>query len=409
MSLAIAGSQFVKKTDTKTYSVSGIPVGYTLFDIALPNGWSIISTGAIIAGAQDFDFKVGIGSGTMKISYVNAGDIQAVFYDIFVASTKMGEQIAQNGAILIPTTSNIVPPVICGISRCSYTLEVFADEDNPDLELNNDNSDFYFYGNAAISSIVMVLQKLVNGVWTDSITFNSQAYGPFFAFGKHPDFSGNNFVDDFGKKYTGVFLNWITVLTNKGYGTYRMKITYLDIFANPPVIYYSQAEYKLYQWNCNKPNGTIKIQVFNQGLRGTLNDNAIQIDYSTGWQSEIRLRGLFLYKGSSYTKEYNQYGDADFNIYKPIVHEQSSKYVLTKLYVPAWLIWYLSTNVNQADTILITDYNTSNRFALVKTPVMADGDITLSENNLTDPTGSILIATKLNFVYAQNNLRKRNS
>ena len=189
---------------------------------------------------------------------------------------------------------------------------------------------------------------------------------------------------------------------------YRTKIVYTDI-ASSTSTYYSQAQYALYQWNCNKPNGTIRIETLNQGLRGTLNDNTIQIDYFTGWRSQIRLRGLFLYTKSDERLEFNQYGDADFNSIKPIINEQIPKFVLTKLNVPAWLVWYLSTNVKQADEILITDYNTSNRFTLIKTPVVSDGGLALNTTNLIDPTGDVNVALKLNFSYGQNNLRKRNS
>ncbi len=406
--IAITGPQFVRNGDDYIYIVTGINPTDLFLSATLPNGWDLVDFDPISGTTQNFYIEAGIGSGTFIFTYEVGGVITKFYYDVFCSSTRRGEQIAQNGAIFIPSSTNIVPPVICGISRCPYTLEVFADEDEPANELNNDKSDFYFYGNAGVASIAMTLQKLVSGTWTDSVVLNSSAYGSFFAFGKHPDFSGADFTDDFGKQYTGIFLNWLTVLQNKGFGTYRMKIVYTDIFAVAST-YYSQAQYALYQWNCYKPNGTVRIELFNEGLRGSLEDNRIQIDYSTGWRSQIRLRGLFLYKGSSYVKEYNQYGDADYNAFKPIIHEQSSKYSLTKLQVPAWLIWYLSTNVNQADSILITDYNTSNRFALVKTPVMSDGDIALNDNNLTDPTGSILISTKLNFAYSQNNLRKRNS
>ncbi len=408
MSLTIAGDQFVKKDVAKTYAVSGIPDGFVYNSIELPNGWVLAdSPGSIVAGNQNIYLTTGIGSGTIIITYWDGVVFQSVYLDVFCSSAKKGEEAKQSGALLIPS-SLVQVPSICEMVRCPYTLEVYADIANPDIEANNDKSDFYFPGNSGISSISLTLEKLINGVWTTSVIIINSTYGDFFAFGKHPDFSGNPFIDDFGNRYTGVFLNWLTVLTNKGYGMYRMKIIYTDIFTNVTTLY-SQSQYNLRPWSCDITDGTIRIDSLNQGLRGTLTDNTAQIDYSTGWNSQIRLRGIFLYTGSSYNKEFNQYGDSQYNINKPIIHEQIPKYSLTKLYVPAWIVWYLSTNVNQADEIRITDYNSANRFALIKTPVISEGDINIDPNNLMDSSQNILVMIDLNFVYAQNNLRKRNS
>ena len=409
MALGITGKQFVKIADSQAYTISGIPAGYTLSNVMMPNAWSLPTIAAISAGSQVLTFTVGIGSGTLGVSYINSGVTITIYYDVYTGATRMGEELKQDGCVLIPSSATpIVPPVITGVTRCTFMLDVFADIVNTTIDFNNDKSDFYYYGSAAISTVSITLQKLVANVWTDQTTFTDQTYGKFFAFGNAPDFSGNAFVDDYGKRYTGIFLNWLTVLQNLGSGIYRIKSIYTDIFS-VATTFYSNSQYNLMQYNTTRINGTIRIESFNQGLRGDLNNPAIQIDYFTGWQSQIRLRGLFLYTGSSYNKEYNQYGDADFNVFKPIIMEQSSKYSLTKLNVPAWLVWYITTNISQADIILISDYNTINRFALLKTPVMIDGDFTIDANNLTDPLGDDAVAIALNFIFAQNSLRKRNS
>lgn len=415
MSLAISGNQFVKSGDIYTYVVSGIPTGYTLSSVVLPDLWSVDTTGSITAGSQSFGLLVDIGSGTIIITYVKSGVLKSVYYDVYSGATRMGEEIVQDGVIFIPANVILTPPAICGMQRCAFPLEVFADVQNQSNDLQNDKSDFYgniggipYYGYANITAINLTLQKLVDGVWTDQVAITDNSYGNFFDYGYSPNFSGNNFMDDYNKKYTGLVLEWLFVFLSFGEGKYRMKVDYIDII-NGNYTLYDVRLFCLYQWNCLKPNGTVRIEMFNQGLRGTLYDNTAQIDYSTGWNSQIRLRGLFLYKSSGYTKEYNQYGDGSYNAYKPITLEQIPKYSLTKLYVPGWLAWYLSTNTMQADSILITDYNTSNRMPLVKTPLMIDGDFTIPENNLVDPTGDINIALKINFAYGQNNLRKRNS
>ena len=88
---------------------------------------------------------------------------------------------------------------------------------------------------------------------------------------------------------------------------------------------------------------------------------------------------------------------------KPIINEQSPKFSLELKPIPGWLDFYLSTNVLQADSIQITDYNPLNRHTLVQIPVINDGEYTPKNNNGLDP----LSAVTLEFAYAQNNLRSR--
>ncbi len=404
MSLSIVGSQFVEDGDTNTYVVSGIAAGYTLFSVVLPFGWTVNSTGAIITGSQSFDFNVGIGSGTIIIKYVNGGVYDIIYVDVYSGACKMGEEIKQDGVVFIPAVV-VPPPVFCDVNPdCTFPLKVFADPDLPLNKMNNDKSDFYFYGDSSILAITMVVQKYSNGSWSDIETIVDSTYGSFFPYGKHPDFSGNNFVDDFNKQYTGIFLEWIKIYSVYGIGRYKMKVTRTDIFGDDTT-FYSKAEYCLQKWNCHATNGTIRIETINQGLRGTLDDNTIQIDYSTGWNSEIRLSGIFKSAGYSYTKEYNQYGDMEYNSFKPIINEQITKYKLQIKPVPGWMDWYLSTNVLQADQILITDFNPRNRHTFVQFPVINDGDVTI----LNEEYKNVLSPIELNLSYGQNSLRKRNS
>lgn len=414
MSFSIIGTQFVDIPGGSVYSVVGIPAGFVYDSIELPEDWGFVNRVIISPTQDDIQLVYGIGSGTIIVKYLYGDLIKYVYLDVYCKACRMGEEIAQEGVIFIPA-SKYAQIDICGISRCVFPLEVFADLNNQTDDLRNDRSDFYgniggipYYGYANITSITLTLQKLVNDIWTDQVIIVDNSYGNFVVYGKSPDFSGNNFTDDYGKKYTGVVLKWLNILISFGDGKYRMKVDYLDVINGHSTLYDVRL-FCLYQWNCNKPNGTVRIETVNQGFRGTLYDNTIQIDYSTGWYSQIRLRGLFLYKNSGYIKEYNQIGDGGYNAYKPIILEQTPKFSLTKLYVPGWLAWYLSTNTMQADQILITDYNTSNRMPLVKTPLVIDGEFSIPENNLVDPTGDVNIALKINFAYGQNSLRRRNS
>lgn len=332
-------------------------------------------------------------------------------------TTRRGERIKQD-AIFVPSDpskyNKTIPPPIpdgsiadfaCG--QCCFKMDVFAHLSDSDV-LKNDKNSFYFYADSGITDIFIRIQKSNCGDWFQELPLNNNTYGRFFEYGKHPDFSGADFQDDYGKKYTGFQIDWRQILLNAhgdnlGVGIYRITATYSDIFGNTYEVI-DDREFCLKKYLPNLVNGTVRVETLTQGLRGSMDDPQNLIDYSTGWSDQIRLPGIFFYKNSSYTKEYNQYGDADFNALKPIINEQVPKYQLTIKPVPGFIDWYLSTNVLQADQILITDYNSSNRHTFIQTPVIVEGDINPKDETFMNP----LAIVEMTFIYGQNNLRKRN-
>lgn len=401
--IQIFGDQYIASGEIRHYTVTGIPSGYTLDSLALPTNWSIYTTGAIVAGQQEFDINVAIGSGTIVATYTDGTYTLDGYLDVYSGATRMGEEITRAG-VIVPEVNPVIPVAFCeDNSACVYSLPVLADPDDPTSLLNNDKSEFYFYGNAAITAIAMTLQKATNGVFSDVVTLIDGSYGQFFEYGNSPDFLGNTFTDDYGKKYTGVLLDWLLVYNDYGAANYRMKIQQTDIFSGVTTSY-SKAQYCLKKYNCHFTDGTIRIETLNQGLRGTLDDLTAQIDYSTGWNGQIRLKGIFKQLDPGYNKEYNQYGDGDNNAYKPYIDEQAPKYKLQIKPVPGWIDWYISTNVLQADRILITDYNSRSRHSFVRVPVK-DGVFKLINEEYKNP----LAVIEIEFALGQNNLRRRNS
>lgn len=401
--ITVSGDQYVESGETRHYVVTGIPSGYTLTSVVLPTGWSIDATGAIVAGQQEFNFDTGIGSGTIIATYGNGTYTHVGYLDVYSSATRMGEEIARAG-VLIPSVNPVVPVAFCeDSSECVFSLPVLADPADPTNTLNNDKSEFYFYGNAAITAITITLQKASNKTFEDVAVLTNNSYGRFFAYGLSPDFLGNNFTDDYGKKYTGILLDWLLVYNDFGAGNYRMKIQQTDIFSGVTTSY-SKAQYCLKKYNCHFTDGTIRIETLTQGLRGTLDDPTAQIDYSTGWSGQIRLRGIFKQLEPGYNKEYNQYGDGDNNAFRPIIDEQIPKYKLQIKPVPGWIDWYISTNVLQADRILVTDYNSRSRHPFIQVPVK-DGVMKILNEEYKSP----LAVIEVEFVYGLNNLRRRNS
>jgi hypothetical protein len=321
-----------------------------------------------------------------------------------VDKTRKGECIKQDALLItMPVTNDL-----CDRREpmCPFNLDVFAQKGGSD-DLKNDKSDFYEYADARITDIQFTLQKQVgycNDQWEDKVTISNQLYGNYFAFGNDPNLSGDAFEDDYGKKYTGLLLKWQKVIDAWDIGNYRMKITKTDIFSNTEVSY-DPRTFCLREYNCNLINRTVRIETLNQGLRGTLNDPTVLIDYGSGWNGQVRLKGVMKYKGSGYTTETNQYGDTNHNMIRPIINEQKPKYILSIRPVPGWMHFRLSTEVLQADQILITDYNTANLHDFVRVPVMNDGEFTPLDTNLMN----VLSPVDISLAYGQNNLRKRNS
>ncbi len=421
MALTITGNQFVKVADSQAYTVAGIPSGYVLSNVMMPNAWTPFSLGAIAAGSQIITFTVGIGSGTLGISYSKDGKTKTVYLDIYTGATRMGEELKEDGAVLVfPAISAPVSPFnppACGDEDiygqqpdCIFKLDVFADLTDGNADIFNDKSDFYYYDTVEVSDKILTLQKNTNNcggcTWEDVIEFpDGPEYGDFFAYGKSPDFSGDDFVDDYGKKYTGLLLNWYSVLDDFGAGQYRMKISSTNAFTSVVTETYDVRLFCLHQKNDYNMDSSVRIDTINSGLRGTLNDKTIQIDYGTAWEGQIRFKGIFYETKPSYNKEFNQYGDADFNTMKPIIHELSPKFVMDIKPVPGWADWILENYIMLADEILITDYNTSNRKVLIKVPVINENGIDTKDEVFMNQ----LAWSQLFFSYAQNNLRKRNS
>lgn len=246
-------------------------------------------------------------------------------------------------------------------------------------------------------------------------------FAKVFSYGTAPDFSGNSFTDDYGNQYTGALLSWLPILQGYGPGEYQMQVVYTMTDGSTQTII-DNRQFCLSQYNCNVIDGSVRLEVWNIGIRGTLFNSNTYIDYGSaglvlsnnkqmstaykGWYSQVRLGGIFFNTKYQFTKEYNQYGDDDMNAYKPITIESAPKYTLQVRPIPGYLDWFLVINVAEADTILITDYNAVNRHNgyMTQVPVIIDGDIAPKDEVYMNP----LAVVEVPFTYGQNNLRRRN-
>jgi hypothetical protein len=306
----------------------------------------------------------------------------------------LGEEIKESNIINIPDEPHqkdtpIVSPDMPG---CDFSLVVFGDKDSTD-SLKNDKSEVLRWGAGGITDIQFVLERQVGNVWSFVDYLNDSTYGTYYPYGFR--------TDSYGKTYAGYLIDWKKVIDEVNVATFRVKTIYTDAFDVDTYAY--SPNYCLQQYFDHRAKKTVRIESYMRGLNGDVLVPNLFIDYGSSWYQQIRLCGRLLFTKSTYTKEFNQYGDTSFNAYKPIINEQSPKFNLELKPIPGWLDFYLSTNVLQADSIYITDYNPLNRHALVSLPVINDGDYTPKNNNGLDP----LSAVTLDFAYAQNNLRSR--
>ena len=376
-------------------------------------------------------------------------------------NTRNGEELRLDVTMINPPTSNALcepkqPP-------CPFNLTVFADLVDSD-DLKNDKSDFLAYGDPSVADIFFVLGKMTDcatpaggaiggsppeGDFNDDFSddfFNDeniltpatipqtfeefidgftgtltmgdcvpmnitllnavtdQQWGKYFPFGKSHDFLGNNFIDDYGKKYTGLLLEWRKVMQQYGEGNYQIYIVKVDVFGNAKVEC-DPRTFCLKNYHCNFANGTVRIEVTNEGFRGLFFDPENPVDYAGGWYGQYRLKGVLKYKQSDYTDEYNQYGDSKRNAYKPVIDEQTPKFILALKPVPGWMDFILSTTVLQGDEILITDYNINNRHPLTQIPVKKDGSYQPRDTNLSSPLADV----RIDMAHGSNRMRRRNS
>lgn len=376
------------------------------------NHYTYIVTGPL--GNINIDATPG-SSGNITIFDTDAAQTVITFpvlIDVLSNNCVKGEEIKQD-LILIPTQfQNGCNDLLCAqIQRgCPFDLDVFADvADSNDLK--NDKSDFYLQGDASVASIVMTLQKndssCADGNWIDKAIITTSNYGKFFAYGFSNDFSNIPFIDDYGKRYTGLFLEWRTILNTFGIGVYRMKIDTTDIQGNT-ITCYDQRIFCLKAWNCNLINGTVRLEMKNVGFRGSYEDRDTQIDYQGGWNGQIRLKGFMTEDNKpDYLEERTQYGASSSFFEKPYIDELHPKYNLDIRDIPGWVDRYLKNYFLLSDEMYVTDFNSNNINRIEKLAVRKNGGFESKRQSYaaTERVSSCLIT----LFDAKNNLRKTNS
>jgi hypothetical protein len=169
--------------------------------------------------------------------------------------------------------------------ECCYKMNVLA-EALPTSDFFNDKYTFKSFWGEIFTSVTMKLQKYTNGAWADVATLNDATYGTYYPMGTYLGIYNDNFV--------GYQLDFQMILvgTGGGEGLYRVKATGVPLLGSN-VIKYS-FEFNLLTYTAARADETVRIEWWNNGNIGSIEDDTIRNDYGTlNLYNQIRLIDSF--------------------------------------------------------------------------------------------------------------------
>ena len=261
-------------------------------------------------------------------------------------STQVFARVTSTSRVSFPECEN-------NLYDCQYTSTVFADGTTD--EFKNDKTSILGMFEAWTSGVVIKLQKLSAGTYSDLVTIANDDLGEYYHLGYWTS----------KPYYAGVVLYWKEVYATYSTGTYRISFTETNPTGTNTT--YSKP-YCLKAYGCGAADNTVRLEWWlNKGIGDIDNDQRV-LDYSTlNWYSQIRLpQSFFGYPKSSYETETIQYSNGQIDDIKNI---QTEKYILKIGLVPAWVHNIVKTYACQADTLKITDYSPNNPQQIVEKAV----------------------------------------
>jgi len=159
-------------------------------------------------------------------------------------------------------------------NKCCFALPTLATLSNSD-PYQNDITSVYFGYSSIASSVNIVLIK--DGADIGSLI--DDTYGTFYHFGFHE----NN-----EKKYIGYKLDWKSILTILGTGSYQLRFDITTIFATLESEY--SFEYCLKNYTPASSDETVRIEFTHNGLIGNWKDDSdVRSFKDLSWYNSIRL------------------------------------------------------------------------------------------------------------------------
>ena len=259
------------------------------------------------------------------------------------------------------------------------------------LDLKNDTTSFLKWFNKDVINTAII--KLVKPDLTEVTLTSSLLYGTPYDYG----FKTNSK----NEKLVGYLIDWHLVLLAFGEGIYSIKYYTTTIFGGAQTI--TEKSYCLKQYTDARANGTVRIEYNLQGLIGDNKLDENMLDFADlDWYQQHRFDGVFYYNNSNYNTDEIQYKNGQI---ETVEDSQVPEYILDLKGIPAFKHDILRTDIYQANSILITDYNSRNFDNYFKKNVRKNG----SYDPKWYPLKSDIAPVILKFKQGINNLRKLRS
>ena len=280
--------------------------------------------------------------------------------------------------------------------ECCFTLPALADLAGTDIYRNDKHSILGKYDKSFYGLVTIYIQKLESGAWVDQVAVVDNSYGAFSGYGTYNDSAER-------LNYVGLFADWQLILNAFGEGDYRFRFSEVDFQMNTTETIYP-FQFCLNTYNEARADKTTRFSWNTQGYRGDGNIDSDIWDYTNivgGWDNQLRLPDSFFgHNKSEYEREFVKYSNGN-QVWTQ--DEQVENYRWQSGHYPAILHNFIKTNILQADTLKVTDYNSLNP------NVIKDKEINANSSYEPNWRGGILNAfVSLDFVQAiQNRIKKR--
>lgn len=291
----------------------------------------------------------------------------------------------------VPSTPSLDVAASTTVDCCGdFSLKVLADTEDDD-EFKNDRTTFHkYYNSLVVDTALMELHKWNGSEYEKVADLDNDDYGTYYQYGF--------FTNDASESFVGYEVDWRLVLDEFEAGSYKIKLNVHTVLDEEFSVY--SDEYCLKKYSAARANGTMKIEYYLNGIIGDSNNDEIVRDYGTlNWYNSVRIPGWFGFPKSEYSKEYTQY---DTGSREWVKDEQEPEFLMTVKRVSAIVHNIMRTDVAQADTVLVTDYNSNNPETWIQKSVQLTGGYSPEWHIMK----SELAGVNLKFRQRINNLRK---
>lgn len=250
-----------------------------------------------------------------------------------------------------------VPLAATTVEDCCFFRPIFGDTTDTD-PFKNDRSSFIRRYDGLVTGVVLIIQKCVNGAYADQHTIIDDTYGDFSDFGV---FSTTRF------NYISIYVDWRLVLDAFGEGIYRIKTVETNTLASLGDQNQFSDDYFLQNFSVDRADGTIRFDTVNSGILGNKRDQKETFLFPPNFQDGIRLPGRFGDNKSEYEQEFTRYRSG----FKQFLQDdQTEKYTMETDRLPENIHNFLKTDIFQASTLTVTDYNKDNANTHINTQIL---------------------------------------